>query len=98
MRVLEVLNTKSKPLSEDKIESRLRNFNWNFEFSEDLMDIANGQRELQVLENLIYQYWKQEPEKAIALWNKTCPYVSESKDAIPSFIYKLQTQEEIFAK
>lgn len=94
MLVLEVLCKEVKPVSEQEVIKRLSAFDWGYEFADDFRRISNGQRELQIIENIVYQLWKINPDKAVQLWNEFCPYVCEDKMTTPSFIFKLQWQDQ----
>ena len=94
MKVFEVLRTDIAPVAEKSLISRLKSFDWKYEFSNDFMKRAVCEREMESLENQIYQLWKQNPDRAVELWNKYCPYVPEDKNITPSFIFRLQSQEE----
>jgi hypothetical protein len=91
MKLFEVLRKDLTPLSERELVARLRDFDWKYEFSNNSRVQAKGQRELELLENQVYQLWKQEPEKAVALWHAHCPWAA--KGTTPSFIMRLEAQE-----
>ena len=93
MKVFEILRDDIKSITEEQIESRLKAFNWKFEFSEDFSKIAVGTRELEALEKMIYEMWKSEPEKAIHLWWKYSDAAPSDKTIVPSFIYRLEALE-----
>jgi CRISPR/Cas system-associated protein Csm6 len=92
MKVFEILRNDVKLVSEQQVAERLKNFDWKYEFSDDTSRMVRGEREMQVLENIVYQFWKTNPDKAVALWNKYQPGVT-NPDIVPSFIFRLQAQE-----
>jgi hypothetical protein len=94
MKLLEVLRRDVKPVSEEQVILRLQAFDWRYEFADDFRRISAGQREMQVIENIVYQLWKINPARAVQIWNEHCPYVHEDKSRTPSFIYRLQSQDE----
>lgn len=97
MRVFEILRDDVEAVSESVLTEKLATFDWKYEFSDDLNRQSKGLKQLSILENLVYKFWKKEPEKAIELWNK---YSGVSKlahfdsECIPSFILRLQSQEK----
>ncbi len=91
MKVFEVLRKDLTPLPEQELISRLSNFDWKYEFSTSSTEQLRGERELQLLENQVYQLWKQSPERALNLWEEYCPWAP--KGAVPSFIMRLEAQE-----
>lgn len=96
MRVQDVTKAlhKDTNVSEQQVIERLQGFDWAHDFSNDFVKIATGQREMRVIENLVYKLWKNDPDRAIEIWNTYCPYVSEDKNTIPSFIYRLQFHDD----
>lgn len=93
MKVFEILRRDVKCVTEEEIKERMSRFNWHYEFSEDVTKLAAGMRELELIENMIYQLWKTNPEKAIQLWNTLSPDSPADKTVVPSFIFRLQNQE-----
>jgi hypothetical protein len=92
MKVFEILRSDIPALTEEQIVSRLKTFDWKYEFSEDARRVMKGERELEVLENVVYRMWKTNPDRAIQIWNEHSPG-SAGSTAIPSFIFRLQAQE-----
>jgi hypothetical protein len=92
MKVFEVLRKDLDAISEEEIASRLSRFNWDYEFQPNL---RKNLKELEILENLVYQVWKKNPEKAVQLWNENTPYSQNDKTIVPSFIFRLQAQDEL---
>ena len=97
MKVFEILRNDVPPMTEEQVIARLKAFDWSYEFSDDFRRQAHGRREMEILENLVYRLWKQNPENAVRIWNEHCPYVSEDRNTTPSFIFSLQYQDEIAA-
>lgn len=91
MKVFEILRDDVALVGEEQLEKRLASFDWKYEFSDDTFRLAKGQQELELIENLVYRFWKKEPSKAISLWNKYAGV--QEQDSVPSFIYRLQAQE-----
>jgi len=94
MKVFEVLHTDLPQVSEEQILARLKSFDWQYEFAEDFRRISSGNRELELLENMVYQLWKTQPERAVSIWNEHCQSAPADKTATPSFILRLQLQED----
>jgi hypothetical protein len=93
MKVFEILYGTLPQVSEEDIANRLRNFDWKYEYSDDLTRVASGNKQLELLENMVYQLWKTEPEKAIRLWNANTPVATPDISVAPSFIYRLANQD-----
>jgi hypothetical protein len=91
MKVFEVLRKDLDAISEEEIASRLNRFNWDYEFQPNL---RKNLKELEILENLVYQVWKKNPEKAVQIWNENTPYSQKDKTIVPSFIFRLQAQDK----
>lgn len=94
MKVFEVLRSDVTPVTEEQIINRLKGLDWRYEFSDDFRRIARGQREVEIVENMVYQLWKTKPDRAVQIWNENCPFVPEDKTVVPTFIFRLQAQEE----
>lgn len=94
MKVSEVLQDEVVPVTEEQVVARLKTADWRYEFSDDFRRISSGQREMQVIESMVFRFWKQNPDRAIAMWNEHCPFTKDvDKATVPSFIYRLQSQE-----
>ena len=93
MKVFELLRSDIKVVSEEQIVERMKRFDWKYEFAEDISRIAWGNRELEIIENMIYQMWKASPDKAVALWNEHGQGTPADKTVVPSFIFRLEAQE-----
>ena len=93
MKVFEILYGNIPQLTVEDIAARLRSFDWKYEYSDDLSRIASGNKQLELLENMVYQLWKKNPEEAILLWNKNTPLATEDISVVPSFIYRLANQD-----
>lgn len=91
MKVFEILREDIANVSEEQVAARLKAFNWKYEFADDFRKQARGEQEMQVLENMVYQLWKNKPERAVKLWNESCP--GADAGTTPSFIFRLQAQE-----
>lgn len=91
MKVFEVLQKDAVSLPEGELEERLSRFDWKYEFADSSYQRAKGQRELELLENQVYQLWKRQPERALELWQAHCPW--SVVGATPSFIRRLEVQE-----
>lgn len=94
MKVFEILRDDVKQVTESQILERMSKFDWKYEFSDDITRITWGQRELELIENLVYQFWKTQPEKAISLWNKNSPEGLADTTIVPSFILRLKEQDK----
>lgn len=92
MRVFEILRKDVKQVSEQEIADRMARFDWKYEFSDDARKVERGARELELIENMIYQLWKKDKDAAIKVWNENAPGVQD-KSTIPSFIFRLEAQE-----
>lgn len=91
MKLFEVLRKDLTPLSERELVARLRDFDWKYEFSQNGKQYKRAEAELELLENQVYLLWKQNPERALALWDAHCPW--SAKGGVPSFIMRLESQE-----
>ena len=92
MKVFEILRNDIKSVNEAQVITALKAFNWSYEFSENISKITKGNKELELLENQVYQFWKSYPKEAITAWNKYSYGVDDS-ETVPSFIFRLQAQE-----
>ena len=93
MKVFEILRKDVAAVSEQQVIDRIKNFDWKYEFSDDVSRITWGMRELELIENLVYQVYKQKPEVAVNIWNEYSPEATGDKSIIPSFILRLESQE-----
>jgi len=93
MKVFELLRTDVPNITEQQVIERLKGFDWKYEFSENISHITWGMRELELIENLVYQVWKKNPESAINIWNEHSPEGTGNKSIVPSFILRLQSQD-----
>lgn len=91
MKLFEVLQKNVTPLSEQELKARLADFDWKYEFATSSYHQQRGRRELELLENQVYSLWKQDPERAISLWQEYCPWAVAG--SVPSFILRLEAQE-----
>jgi hypothetical protein len=93
MKVFEILRNDTPAATEQQIIERMKGFDWKYEFAEDDRRVKRGQKELELLENLVYQFWKINPDRAVQIWNTYSPGLSEANTVVPSFIFRLQAQE-----
>jgi hypothetical protein len=93
MKVFEILRDDVKSVTEQQVIDRMQAFDWKYEFSDDVTRIAWGGRELELIENMVYQLWKKNPDRAVQIWNEHCPMAPSDKAVAPSFIFRLQAQE-----
>lgn len=94
MKVFEILRDDVKSVTEEQIVERMQRFDWKYEFSDDVSRIATGLREMELIENMVYQFWKQNPDKAVALWWENSDGAPADRTIVPSFILRLQAQEK----
>jgi len=94
MKVFEILRNDITAVTEQQIIERLKAFDWKYEFSEDTRKVQKGERELEILENMIYSLWKNTPEKAVKIWNENTPGFQGQTTVVPSFLFRLQQQEK----
>lgn len=94
MKVFEILRDDVKSVTEEQIVERMQRFDWKYEFSDDVSRIAAGLREMELIENMVYQFWKQNPDKAVALWWEHSDGAPADRTIVPSFILRLQAQEK----
>ena len=92
MRVSDILSICF--VEEEQLISKMKRFDWKYEFSENTNHIKKCEQELTLIENSVYQIWKTNPTRAINLWNQYCPIIPEGEFVQPSFIFKLQAQEK----
>ena len=90
MKVFEILRNDITAVTEEQVAARLKRFNWKYEFSDNATVVTRGARELEELENMVYQLWKQNPERAVKLWNESAPGSCQTE---PSFILRLKMQD-----
>jgi hypothetical protein len=93
MKVFEILRSDVPNITEQEIIEQLKHFNWKYEFSDDSSVVKKGEKQLEMLENIVYKFWKENPKKAVQLWN-TYSSGSANLTTTPSFIFRLQAQEE----
>ncbi len=93
MKVFEVLSADVPALTEEAIIARLKKADWHYEFADDLNRQKRGAKEMELLENIVYKFWKQNPQRATLLWNTYCPSSPVDKTVEPSFIHRLEIQE-----
>lgn len=93
MRVFEILREDAGELNEAQITERLKSFNWKYEFSNNMEVFKRGQRELELLENQVFKLWKKNPSEAVRIWNTYSAEGSADKTVTPSFIFRLQAQD-----
>jgi hypothetical protein len=91
MKVFELLREDVKAVTEEQVVARMKGFNWKYEFLDDPRKVMYGTRELELIENMVYRLWKQDADIAMKVWHENCP---SSHGVIPSFIYRLQAQEQ----
>lgn len=94
MKILDVVREDDRQVNEDALLTRIRSFDWNYEFRDDISKIAAGHSELSMIESLVYKLWKSKPESAVKIWNENCPYAPADKSTLPSFILRRQFMEE----
>jgi len=94
MKVFEILRPEIKPAPKSYIVERMQKFNWKFEFSDEVWKIKDNLREMEVIENLVYQHWKENPDEAVEMWWKYGEKAPFDKTLTPSFILRLKAQEE----
>jgi hypothetical protein len=92
MKVFEILRDDVQTVSEEQIKDRLSKFDWLYEYQSDSRKVSRGARELELLENLVYRLWKQNPDRAIQLWSEHCP--GAAAGVVPSFIFRLENQDK----
>lgn len=93
MKISDVISDVASDISESQVVNALKTVNWGHELSDDVIVFLEGQREMRNVENLVFKFWKQNPDRALQLWHEHCPYVAE-QISTPSFIYKLKLYEE----
>lgn len=91
MKVFEILDSKEVTLAE--VSERLRQFDWRYEFSENLSRVSRGHKELASLERQVYECWKRNPEATVLAWNESMPDSPADKTTIPSFIINMHARE-----
>ena len=93
MKVFEILRNDVSVVTEQQIIERLKSFDWKYEWSEDTRKIKRAEKELELLENMVYILWKSNPDRAIEIWNNNSPGLA-GKTVVPSFIHRLEYQEK----
>lgn len=94
MKVFEILRDDVPLVTEEQVIDRMKSFDWKYEFSDDVSRITWGMRELEIIENMVYQLWKNNPEKAVQIWNEHSAASPSDKSVEPSFIFRLAEQEK----
>ena len=94
MKVFEILRNDVKVLTEQQVIDRMKRFDWMYEFSDNAAQLSAGNRELELIENMVYQLWKINPDKTVQLWNTHCPDTPTDKTIVPSFILRLKAQDD----
>jgi hypothetical protein len=94
MKVFEILRDDVKSVTEEQIIERMKRFDWKYEFSDDMSRVTSGLREMELIENMVYQFWKQNPNKAVKLWWDYSDGAPSDRTIVPSFILRLQAQEK----
>lgn len=88
MKVFEILQQN---VTEETLATRLKSFDWKYEFAEDVRRQQRGHQAMMQLEAQMYEFWKKNPERACELWVKYSPFGKPG--VTPSFILRLETQE-----
>lgn len=94
MKVFELLNNNLEEISEQQVVDRMKSFDWKYEFSDDVSKITWGNRELQLIESMVYKLYKKQPDKAVAIWNQMSPAAPADKTIVPSFIIRLAATDK----
>lgn len=94
MKVFDILRKESQSLTEGQIINRLKTFDWKYEFSDNVSRMARGQLEHELIENMVYQFWKKNPDRAIAIWNEHSEERASDKTTVPSFILRLASKDK----
>lgn len=95
MKVFEILRPDMPALSESQIINKLRSFNWKYEYLDSTFLKNRANDELAIIENAIYKLWKQDKQKAVSLWNTHSGTSPIDKTVTPSFILRLDAQDNI---
>ncbi len=94
MKLFDVIREDDRQATEEILLTRIRSFDWNYEFKDDISKMAAGNSELSIIEGMVYRLWKTNPKSAIRIWNENCPYAPQNKSTLPSFILRRQFMEE----
>ena len=94
MKVFEILREDVKTVTEQEVIARMRAFDWNYEFDDSFARQAWGSRELELIENMVYQLWKKDPDVAVKIWNENVNTAPADKTVVPSFIFRLHAQAQ----
>ena len=94
MKVFELLNNNVDEITEEQVANRMKNFDWKYEFSDDVSRITWGIREMQIIESMVYKFYKQKPESAVALWNNMSPMAPADKTVVPSFLIRMKDADK----
>jgi hypothetical protein len=86
---MKLFELRNLPLTEEVVADRIKNADWMYEFCDDTRRQERGQLEMDRLESMVFEYWKQNPEKAVELWNTLSPVGARDKKMVPSFIVRL---------
>lgn len=91
MKLFEILQNDASDVTEENLITRLKNFDWKYEFAEDAGRQRRGGQAMNILENAVYKLWKKNPDLAIEIWNSYSP--QGSPGTVPSFILRLESQD-----
>lgn len=103
MKVIDILPEQAaQHINENQLISRMKSVDWNYEFDTSIFRQSKMAKEVDLIESLIYQLWKQKPERALQIWNTHCPlhdspYGLNSPDneiVTPSFLMRRQALEK----
>ena len=87
MKVSDILQNV---VTEENLANRLKNFDWKYEFAEDIRRQNRGHKAMMEVEALMYEFWKKNPDRALELWTKYSPYGKPG--VTPSFILRLEQE------
>jgi hypothetical protein len=91
MKVIDILpKGAAQNVNEEQLISKMKSVDWNYEFNTNLSKLAKASKEIDVIENLVYQLWKQKPDRAINIWNTFCPDTPNNEIVTPSFLMRFQ--------
>lgn len=97
MKVHELFGAQSdnaRLYSEQELVNALQLHDWMAEFSDNDFRINSAAKNLDRLEESVYQVWKVNPDAAIKLWKRYTPYGNYMSEGVtPGFIIDRQHKD-----
>ena len=92
MKLFELFGTTAPIVTEELLIEKINEFDWAYEFSESEWRQRQGQKNLEELERMVFNFWKEKPNEAIKLWNNNAPCGIRDSSVVPEFIVRMSLQ------